>query len=283
MAFRSNGPVMVALPPFRGVTRLIILTALCVFLGLAVLALVLPSVAAALADHLLLTPLLAVRGQLWQFVTYAFMPSGLLSLLFALLSMWFFGAALEDELGSQWLLEYFFASTVGGALLASLLSYAIASHAPELGPANSTAGLWPAVLAILLAYARFHAEEPLRFNFILTVKAKYLAAIYLLIYLAMALVGGNRFGALVAVCAAACGFIYLRFAPRRGLSFATSEGWYGLRNEFYKAKRRRAAKKFTVYMRKQGKDVSIDDDGRYVDPNGRSRNPRNPNDKRWMN
>jgi len=33
-------------------------------------------------------------------------------------------------------------------------------------------------------------------------------------------------------------------------------------------------------MRKQGKDVSLDDDGRYVDPDGK---PRNPNDKRWMN
>ena len=280
MAFRSNSPVMLALPPFRGVTRLIILTAICTFLGLAVLALVLPQVAGALVDHLLLTPVLAVRGQLWQFLTYVFMPSGLLSVLFALLSLWFFGSALEDELGSNWLVEYFLATTVGGALLASLLSYAIGSRAPELGPANSTAGLWPAVLAILLAYARFHADEPLRFNFILTVKAKYLAAIYLLLYLAMALVGHNRFGALVAVCAAACGFIYLRLAPRRGLGFAGSEGWYGLRNALYRAQRRRAAKKFTVYMRKQGKDVSIDSDGRYVDPKGRR---RDPNDRRWMN
>ncbi len=280
MAFRSNGPVMVALPPFRGVTRLIILAAIVTFLGLAVLAIVLPSPANALVAHLILTPVMAVRGQLWQFFTYAFMPSGLLGTLFALLSLWFFGSVLEDEQGSRWLTEYFLASAVGGAFVASLLSYAIGAHAPELSAANSTAGLWPAVLAILLAYARFHAEEPLRFNFILTLKAKYLAAIYLLIYLAMALVGGDRFGALVAVCAAACGFAYLRFAPRRGLGFATSEGWFGLQNAFYKAKRRRAAKKFTVYMKKQGKDVSIDSDGRYVDPNGR---PRDPNDRRWMN
>jgi hypothetical protein len=33
-------------------------------------------------------------------------------------------------------------------------------------------------------------------------------------------------------------------------------------------------------MRKQGKDVSLDSDGRYIDPNG---NPRDPNDRNWMN
>ena len=37
---------------------------------------------------------------------------------------------------------------------------------------------------------------------------------------------------------------------------------------FYRSKRKRAAKEFEVYMRKQGKDVRVDDDS---------------NDKKWMN
>ena len=36
------------------------------------------------------------------------------------------------------------------------------------------------------------------------------------------------------------GFIYVRFLPRRGLGFATSERYYGLRNAWYRWKRRRA-------------------------------------------
>jgi hypothetical protein len=35
-----------------------------------------------------------------------------------------------------------------------------------------------------------------------------------------------------------------------------------------------------VYMKKQGKDVSLDADGRYVDPDGKKRDLK---DKRWMN
>ena len=68
--------------------------------------------------------------------------------------------------------------------------------------------------------------------------------------------------------------------PRRGYAFSLSlsERFYGLRNEFYRAKRRRAAKKFEVYMRKQNRDVHFDKNGRYVEPED-----RDPNDKRWMN
>ena len=119
----------------------------------------------------------------------------------------------------------------------------------------------------------------MRFDFFMTVKAKYLAAIYLLLYLAFALVGSDRLGAATALCAALAGYLYLRFVPRRGLQFAASERLYGLRNAYYRAKRRRAAKAFTVYMRKQGKDVSVDTSERYLD----SRDPKNRNDKRWMN
>ena len=85
----------------------------------------------------------------------------------------------------------------------------------------------------------------------------------------------------MALCNAGVGYGFLAAGAETGVC-----GWefrsdgLRLRNAYYRAKRRRAAKKFTVYMRKQGKDVSLDEDGRYVDPDGK---PRDPNDKRWMN
>jgi hypothetical protein len=84
----------------------------------------------------------------------------------------------------------------------------------------------------------------------------------------------------VALCNALAGYVFLRFAPRRGLRVGVSERWFAMRNSYYRAKRRRAAKKFTVYMKKQGRDVSLDEDGRYVDPDGK---PRDLNDRNWMN
>jgi hypothetical protein len=51
------------------------------------------------------------------------------------------------------------------------------------------------------------------------------------------------------------------------LGFATSEGAYGLRNRYYKWKRRRAAKKFEVYMKKVDRSQYFDEYGNFRDPN----------------
>ncbi len=167
-----------------------------------------------------------------------------------------------------------------GGIIASVISIAVGDRVEGLGKKVAAAGLWPFVLAVMVAYGKLHANEQVRINFLFWIKAKYLAVIYVLIYLAMELTSFEKFGALVALCNAGVGFAFLLIAPKGGVRKGISERWYGLRNGYYRAKRRRAAKKFTVYMRKQGKDVSLDDDGRYVDPDGK---PRDPNDRRWMN
>jgi hypothetical protein len=48
---------------------------------------------------------------------------------------------------------------------------------------------------------------------------------------------------------------------------------YGVRNAWYRWKRRRAARKFEVYMRKQGRTVRLDSRGRQIDedPDDKSR------------
>jgi hypothetical protein len=53
-----------------------------------------------------------------------------------------------------------------------------------------------------------------------------------------------------------------------------SESWYAVRNRYYRWKRRRAARKFEVYMRSQGRVVRFDGNGRKLD--------EDPDDKkRW--
>ena len=267
---------MLALPAFRGVTRRLVLAGIIAFVAVSVLNVVYQAPPAG-TMLFILTPWVAFHRMPWQFLTYGFLAQGLLSTAFALLTVWFFGAALEDERGGRWLGEYALMSVVGGGLLASALTFA---HIPGMGTYGSVLGLWPLSLALLLAFARMNPEAEMRLYFVLKVKAKHLVAIFLLFYMASAIFSRDSFGAVTALCVALCGFLYLRLAPRRGLQYAASEGWFGLRNSYYRAKRRRAAKKFTVYMRKQGKDVSLDPSGRYVDPDG---NPRDPNDKRWMN
>jgi hypothetical protein len=64
---------------------------------------------------------------------------------------------------------------------------------------------------------------------------------------------------------ALAGLVFVRLAPRRGVSFGLSERLYAMRNRYYRWKRRRAARKFEVYMRSQGQTVRFDGNGRRID------------------
>ena len=136
MAFRSNGPINVALPPFRGVTRRIILIALVAYLVMLVLSIVLIDFAKLMVGLLALSPIKALPHQPWQFITYPFVGGGLISVLFALLTIWFFGSTLEDERGHRWMGEYFLVTTIGGGLVACLLALVSQDRIPGLTPAT---------------------------------------------------------------------------------------------------------------------------------------------------
>lgn len=271
---------MVALPPFRGVTRTLLLAAILVFFSLLVIGVFSRDLAAIFIGLFSLVPANALHTLFWQVITYPFVSSGIFSFLFAALSVWFFGSALEDELGGRWMTEFFVACTLGGGLLAAIITFTPAHNIEGFEPGHLSNGLWPFSLALLLVFARLHPDQELNFNFILRVKAKYIAMIYLLVYLAFLLSSRQRFDALVVLTNCLCGWLYVRFAPRRGVRYAAAEGMFGVRNAWARNKRRRAAKKFTVYMQKQGRDVHFDESGRYLDPEAER---KDPNDRKWMN
>ncbi|HWB32707.1 MAG TPA: rhomboid family intramembrane serine protease [Acidobacteriaceae bacterium] len=266
-------------PPFGGVVRRLVLINVGVFFAVLVLGLVSHGTVDVLLDHLALVPAAVAHGEIWQLVTYSFLNLSPLGILFSMLTLWFCGSILEGSYGTRWFAELYFTSAIAGAVLASALTF---THALRLSPYAITEGAWPALYGVLIAIAvRFGDLEfmPL-FPFRFTIRAKYMVAIYILIDLAFLLRGGDAFSALANLSGALCGYLYLRFAPRRGLGFGLSEQYYGARNAYYRAKRRRAAKKFEVYMGKQGRKVQFDKEGRYIDPDEER---RDPNDRKWMN
>ena len=68
------------------------------------------------------------------------------------------------------------------------------------------------------------------------------------------------------------GFLYVKLAPKKGLLFGLSERYFSARNSFYRWKRRRAAKKFEVYMRQHDRKVTFDEHGNYVPPDDDKKN-----------
>src|SRR5271163_1482341 len=95
-----SGSMTMTFPPFEGTVRRLILANVAVFFFFALLGWLAPGLAGILLRYLPLEPFDAVRGQIWQFVTYAFLNLGLLGILSAALTIWFCGSLLEGAYGS---------------------------------------------------------------------------------------------------------------------------------------------------------------------------------------
>jgi membrane associated rhomboid family serine protease len=277
----------ISLPPFAGAVRRLVFANVALFFAVLVLRLAAPAQTSRLLELLLLQPASVAHGALWQLATYSFFHFGILEILFTMMTLWFCGSMLEGAYGSRWFTELYFASAIGGAAIASAVSF---TGMLRLTPFATGNGAWAGLFGVLIALAmRFGDQEFMLFPIPVTIRAKYLVAIDILIALAIVLSDHGAFAAALQLSGALAGYIFVRFSPRRGLAYGFSEQYFGLRNAFYRAKRRRAARKFEVYMGKQGRKVHFDADGRYIDPDSekdsREDNSRkkDPNDKRWMN
>ncbi|MDE3106050.1 MAG: rhomboid family intramembrane serine protease [Acidobacteriota bacterium] len=280
-----SGSISMSTPPFAGATRRLVLINLAVFFGLAVLSWLAPGTEQLLLRHLMLEPLAVARGEVWQLLTYSFVQEGVLAILFGMLTLWFTGALLEGARGAQWVVELYLTSAIGGALLATAASF---THVLYLRPELGAVGAWSGIFGLMIAIAVLFGDQEFLLFFVLRMKARYLVALYILLELAMLLKQMDTFGALLQLAGALCGYLYVRFAPRRGLAFGLSEQYFAFRNEYYRRKRRRAARKFEVYMRKQNRVVHFDDEGRYIAPEDAEKHngghgPKDPTDRRWMN
>ncbi len=260
------GSTMLSFPPFGGVTKKLVLA------NLAVYALWLFSQFSTplrlLFGYLALTPALVVHGEIWQLVTYGFVHTGILEVLFNMLSLWFIASYLEAEKGSKWLTEIYFLSIIGGGLIATALSFTGIFH---LSPLQSVTSAQAGIFGLLSAFAVLFGEQQFLMFFLIQIKAKYLVIIYILIAVASLISGSSPLTYVTFLAGALLGFLYCKAAPRRGFAGAASEQYFGARNNYYRWKRRNAARKFEVYMGKQGREVKFDKDGKYIDPDDKSR------------
>src|SRR5215471_14103614 len=252
---------LLSFPDFRGFTRGLILWNVGAYFLLLLLQLLSGALANAVVHFGALIPPLFLHGFLWQIITYCFIHIGILGTALEMLSLWFLGSFLESNHGPRWLAELFFTSVVGAGLAAIGLS--LVMRADAFG-GSAIYGAFGGIFGLLVAFGVLYGDmEFMMFPLPMTMKAKYLVTVYMLIAVAMVF-SSNRVYALAQLGGALAGYLYIKAAPRRGYAFATSEKYFGLRNNYYRWKRRRAAKKFEVYMRQQNRDVHFDKEGRYT-------------------
>ncbi len=265
------GSMQFAFPPFSGATRRLVLWNLGAFFLLLLASAAHLGPLETLFDHLALIPESVRAGELWQVLTYSLVHPSLGGAFWDLLSLWFIGGFLESMHGGRWMTTLYFVSATGAGILAMLI------FAVGLGtPGAIITGCLGGIMGMITAIALLHGELQFQLMFIIGIKAKYLAIIYILVAIAQTFTA-ERIYAFAQLGGAAAAILYVRFWPRRGLSFRLSEGWYALRNQYYRWKRRRAASKFQVYMKKQGRTVRFDGQGRLLDDDDTKHDDR----KRW--
>lgn len=261
---RRIGGTALAFPSFHGATRLLVVVNLIAFFALLLASAISNPLGNWLSLHGALWPQYFLRGWVWQPLTYSFVQVGITGTLFALLSLWFLAGFLEDFHGSSWVLGLYAAAVLGTAAAAILIylgSGVIGYALPEYPLAGSFGGIFGMLVAIGILYGD---TQFMLFPLPISIKAKYLAIVYGLVAVAM-LFGGMRLYAFAQLGGAFVGWLFIRWMPPRGMSFVLSEQWYGMRNRYYRWKRHRAARKFEVYMRSQGRTVKFDGQGRQID------------------
>ena len=268
------GSPQFAFPEFTGAVRRLVLWNLAAFFALLLINAFGVFDPIAILNHLGLYPANFLSGELWQPLTYSFLHPGLGGAFFDLLSLWLLGGFVQSLHGGRWFSGLYAASVLGAAtvtVLLSLLGHRWTAFQP-LGPITGCLG---GIFGLLAAIGFLHGETEFQFLFLVTIKAKYIAIIYALVALAQTF-GEQRMYAFAQLGGALAAFVYIHFAPRKGLFFSLSETWYGLRNRYYRWKRRRAASKFQVYMRKQGRTVRFDGRGHLIEEDDEHTDP-----KRW--
>ena len=256
-----------AFPAFRGATRkLILLNLATFFLMLAASAFRVEP----LVHFFALWPLdpqAVFHGNWWQPLTYSLVHPSILATVFELLSIWFLAGFLESERGESWVTTLYVISVLGSAVAALLL------HLAGLPSTAALTGCFGGIFGLLVALGILYGNTQFSLMLVINIRARTMAIIYGLIALAM-LFTEQRVYAFAQLAGALAGWLFIKFGPRRGFFFELSETWYGLRNSFYRRKRRNAAKKFEVYMKKQGRTVRVNGVGEplnELDENDKSR------------
>jgi membrane associated rhomboid family serine protease len=252
-------------PPFTYWVKRIVIACVAIYFLQVALGAMAPGLASYLIVFGALIPASVMHGALWQLVTYSFLHGGVGHVLINMLMLWMFGAQEELDWGSKKFLEYYLFCVVGAALVTIAVAY---SPIPGVNSGTPTIGASGGVYGILVAFGMLYGDrEIFMFPLPFMMKAKYMVMIMVFLVIIatfqpsqggvanFAHLGGLFFG-----------FLYIKFLPARGLGFATSERYFNLRNSYYRWKRRRAARKFEVYMSKHDRKVTFDKHGNYIPP-----------------
>jgi membrane associated rhomboid family serine protease len=265
-------------PPFWGAVRALVLVSTAIYITIVLLwAFRQPWAATILGVGGLSTDLVR-HGWVWQLITYGFVQLDPWNFLMCMLGVFFLGSAVQGRIGSRAFVELYFSSLFGSALLGCLVSWAhVASPGIVLG-----AGA--AVNAVLMVFFLLNRDAPIMLLFIpIPIPVKYIVIFTAAVEAGYFLVYHFALFYLVLLLGLAMGYIWYAFLWRHSFVAILQERALSMRNGYYRWKRRRAGKKFQVYMRKHQGDPKqyFDEYGNFRPPDDDDKKSHGPGG--WVN
>lgn len=201
--------------------------------------------------HLLFTPALAVRGEVWQVVTYTFIDPigggfGVFSFLISLYFLYAIGGQVEAAIGGRRLLWFFVGSSAVGAIASIPFAYLLgfASH--------TQAGLWVALGALTILFAHLYANQPIYIMFVLPLQGRQLVWLSFGVLALLALTSGVA-SVLAAFFAMLGALLWSRGSMRIELA-SPRRLWLRLRAWRIERQLRRRSSKFSVIEGGRGEE-----------------------------
>jgi membrane associated rhomboid family serine protease len=238
--------------------RDIIIACTAVFFVQAMIKLLFPSSYTAGFNHLFgLVPWYVTRRLfLWQLGTYLFLHANIWHLLFNMLFLYFFGMDLERTWGKRRFFEYYFIAGIGAGCINVLVKAILDPSGTGFSFTVPTIGASGAIYGVLIAAGILFPDRQvwlIPFPIMIPMKLLVAGSIAIEFFLSLE-VGGDNVSHVTHLGGALVGYLYLR----RGLFL------YRFRNDYLDWKRRRARRKFEVYMRDHKNEPPHDSDDRWV-------------------
>lgn len=266
-------------PRFVGALRYIVLLSVGIWVTLVLLAAFDRPLAQLLLTIGHLNPDYIREGWIWQFVTYGFVDLEPWYFLMTMLAVYFLGSSVQEQIGSRAFTELYLFSLAGSGILGFLVSLT-----GQVGQGTAL-GAGAAANAILMVFYLLFREAPiLLFPIPFPIPVKYIVIFTAVVEGAYFLIYRFVLGYLILLLGLATGYLWYRFLWRRAsVSAVIGDRVYGIRNSYHRWRRRRAARKFQVYMRKHQHDPKqyFDEYGNFKPPDDSDK--KNGGKGGWVN